>query len=185
MTGFFPVRGDGHPGHLHRNRRHHHVGGRVDHRNIVVDFIRDALEGARTRRACSLVGSSLPPEGSENFEPCERRKIVAPQGTRMQAAATASRATSARTAEGRERRVICSGSHGSSLTSLPPSSYPLHLYLYKNILTALLIVRQSSIGCMSISSSYGAAMVRSAAERATICSKFQRSRCRVRVCTTA
>ena len=37
------------------------VGSRVDHRNIVVDFIRDALEGARTRRACSVVRSSLPP----------------------------------------------------------------------------------------------------------------------------
>jgi len=43
-----------------RNRRHHNVGSRVDHRNIVVDFIRDALEGARTRRSCSLVRSSLP-----------------------------------------------------------------------------------------------------------------------------
>jgi len=28
---------------------------------LLSDFIRDALEGARTRRACSLVRSSLPP----------------------------------------------------------------------------------------------------------------------------
>jgi hypothetical protein len=57
------LRGDGHPSGVvpHRNRRHHHIGSRVDHRNIVVDFICDALEGARTRRACSLVRSSLPP----------------------------------------------------------------------------------------------------------------------------
>jgi hypothetical protein len=63
VKGFFPVRGDGHPSGVvpHRNRRHHHIGGRVDHRNNVVDFVRDALEGARTRRACILVGSSLPP----------------------------------------------------------------------------------------------------------------------------
>ena len=62
-TGLFPVRGDGHPSGItpHRNRRHHHVGGRVDHRDSVVDFICDALEGACTRRACSLVRSSLPP----------------------------------------------------------------------------------------------------------------------------
>jgi len=51
VTGYFP----------HRNRRHHHGGSRVDHRNIVVDFICDALEAACTRRACSLVRSSLPP----------------------------------------------------------------------------------------------------------------------------
>ncbi len=52
VTGLFPVSGDGHPSGVvpHRNRRHHYVGSRVDHRNIVVGFIRDVLEGARTRR---------------------------------------------------------------------------------------------------------------------------------------
>jgi hypothetical protein len=57
----FPVRSDGHPSGVipTGNRRHHHVGSRVDHRNIVVDFIRDALEGARTRRRLTAAQSGF------------------------------------------------------------------------------------------------------------------------------
>ena len=68
VTGFFPVRGDGHPSGVipHRNRRHHHVGSRVDHRNIVVDFIRDALEGARTRRCLTRRAKRIRLGGCEN-----------------------------------------------------------------------------------------------------------------------
>ena len=54
VTGFFSVRGDGHPSGVipHRNRRHHHVGSCVDHRNIVV--------GLHSRRARRCTHASTP-----------------------------------------------------------------------------------------------------------------------------
>jgi len=114
----------------HRNRRHHHVGSRVDHRNIVVGL------HSRCARRCADASSIVVwsdhrcPRGMRKLRTARTAEDCYPSGTRMQAAATASRATSARTAERRERRVICSGSHGSSLTSLPPfivSSVPLFI----------------------------------------------------------
>jgi len=66
--GFVSRQGDGHPLGIipHRNRRHHHVGSRVDHRNIVVDFIRDAIEGARTRRRLTRRAKRIQLGGCEN-----------------------------------------------------------------------------------------------------------------------